>query len=73
MAAEIFQLCVTCRQGQANSMPLDYYVPGGGGGGGGSLNMSFFVFFRLLFLFFIENTSPEGYIIYRIVNCVSVI
>ena len=55
-------------------MLLDYYAPGGGRGDGGSLNMSFFVcvFFLLLFLFSLK-TSPEGYIIYRIVNCVSVI
>ena len=55
--AEIFQLRVTCRRGQATSMPLDYYAPGGGGGGGGgdggSLNMSFVcVFFFFLFSFF---------------------
>ena len=36
----------------------------------GSLNMIFFMFFLL---FFFLKTSPEGYIIYRIVNCVSVI
>ena len=45
-----------------------------GEGDGASLNMSFFCvcFFLLLFLFSLK-TSPEGCIIYRIVNCVSVI
>ena len=26
---------MTCRRGQATSIPLDYYAPGGGGGGRG--------------------------------------
>ena len=38
---------VTCRRGQATSIPLDYYAPGGGGGGGGGLC----VFFLVPFLF----------------------
>ena len=74
--AEIFQLSVTCRRDQVTSMPMDYYAPGRGGGGGvggcGSLDMKVFcgVFSSL---FFSLKTSSEGYIIYRIVNCVSVI
>ena len=45
---------------------------GGGDGGGGSLDMRVFcgVFSSL---FFSLKISSEGYIIYRIVNCVSVI
>ena len=62
---------MTCRRGQATSIPLDYYAPGGGGGGGGGGEGGFF-FFLVPFLFSLK-TSPEGYIIYRIVNCVSVI
>ena len=43
----------------------------GGGGGGGSLNLKVFMgFFSSLFIL---KQSPEGYIIYRIINCVSVI
>ena len=44
----------------------------GGGGGGGVVRYEGFcrVFF---FSFFSLKTSSEGYIIYRIVNCVSVI
>ena len=55
-------------------MPLDYYAQGGGEGDGDSLNMRGFlcVFFSSS-LSFPLKTSPEGYIIYRIVNCVSVI
>ena len=54
-------------------MPLNYYAPGRGGGGGRFVKYEVFcVFFLLLFLFSLK-TSPEGYIIYRIVNCVSVI
>ena len=55
-------------------MPMDYYAPGRGGGmggGGGSLDVRVFVGF--FFSFFSLKTASEGYIIYRIVNCVSVI
>ena len=69
--AEIFQLSVTCRRDQVTSMPMDDYAPGQGGGGvGGSLDVRVFCGFFLLF--FSLKTSSEGYIIYRIVNCVSV-
>ena len=61
---------MTCRRGQAASIPLDYYAPDGVGGGGVS---EFFVFFFLVLFLLSLKTSPEGYIIYRIVNCVSVI
>ena len=44
----------------------------GEGGGASSLNLRFFVFF-FSSSFFSLKTSPESYIIYRIVNCVSVI
>ena len=74
--AEIFQLHVTCRRGQATSLPLNYCAPGGGGGGGGGwrfVKYEFFVVFFLLLFLFSLKTSPEGYMIYRIVNCVSVI
>ena len=71
--AETFQLRVTCRRGQVISMSMDYYAPGGGGEGvASSLNLSFLVCVFLL-RFFSLKTSPESYIIYRIVNCVSVI
>ena len=42
---------------------------GGGGCDCGLLNMIFFVCFVLLLFLFSLKTSPEGYIIYRIVNC----
>ena len=58
---------VTCRRGQATSIPLDYYAHRVGGG-----RRVFCVFFLVPFLFSLK-TSPGGYIIYRIVNCVSVI
>ena len=52
--------------------------PGGGGGaGGGAGGGGRFVrcegFCGFFLLFFSLKTSSEGYIIYRIVNCVSVI
>ena len=72
--AEIFQLSVTCRRDQVTSMPMDYYAPGRGGGGmGGWLFVRCEGFCGFLILFFSLKTSSEGYIIYRIVNCVSVI
>ena len=46
---------VTCRRGQATSIPLDYYEPGGGGGGG------FCVFFSCSLSFFIEDITGRLY------------
>ena len=65
----MFQLRVTCRRGQATSMPR----AGGGGGGGGGWR---FVKYEVFCVFFFSSSLSffiEGYIIYRIVNCVSVI
>ena len=42
---------VTCRRGQATSIPLDYYAPGGGGGGGGGAEGFLCVFFLFPFFF----------------------
>ena len=59
------QLRVTCRRGQATSMPLDYYSPGGGGVGGGWQFVEYEGFFVLFFsspLSFSLKTSQEGYI-----------
>ena len=68
-----FQLRVTCRRGQVISMSLDYYAPGGAGSGEFVKFEGFFLFVFFLLRFFSLKTSPESYIIYRIVNCVSVI
>ena len=58
-----------CKPGQVISMSIDYFNTGGGGGGGtGSLDISFF-----FVVCFSLKISLEGHIIYRIVNCVSVI
>ena len=49
---------MTCRRGQAASIPLDYYAPGGVGGG----CRSFLCFFFSCSLsFFIENITGRLY------------
>ena len=50
---------VTCRRGQAASIPLDYYAPGGVGGGWGV--GVFCVFFSCSLSFFIENITGRLY------------
>ena len=46
---------MTCRRGQATSIPLDYYAPGVGGGEG------FCVFFSCSLSFFIEDITERLY------------
>ena len=48
--AEIFQLCVACRRGQATSIPLDYYAPAEGGWR--FVKYEFFCVFFFFFSFF---------------------
>ena len=67
-----YELRVTCRLGQVISMAMDYYAWPGWEGVGGVVKYEFFLCF-FFFIFISLKTSPEGYIIYRIVNCVSVI
>ena len=53
---------MTCRRGQATSIPLDYYAPGRGGGvGGGEGWRVFCVFFSCSLSFFIEDITGRLY------------
>ena len=54
-------------------MSTDYYAPGGGGGEFVKFEFFFLCVCFFLLRLFSMKTSPESYIIHRIVNCVSVI